>query len=130
MLRAGELREKIVIQAPIRTEIGGGAYETTYTQRLATYAMVVEERSNPNLVGSQENIQNYVHFKIRYRPQIEIKIGDRIVWRDFNFIVNNIKVSGLRTQIDIFVNSEMETSNRGEPIVLNTFDNTFDATFN
>ena len=113
MLRAGELREKILIERPVRTPIGGGAYDTSYIEILNTYAAVVEERSNPEMIANQENIKNYVHFKIRYRPEIYIKISDRITWRGFSFIVNNIKVTALRSQIDIYVNSEMESSNRG-----------------
>lgn len=117
MLRAGELREKISIDRPTRVPIGGGAYDTTYINFLNTFAMVVEERSNPELIANQENIKNYVHFKIRYRPEIYIKISDRLTWRGFYFIVNNIKVSALRSQIDIYVNSEMETSSREPEIV-------------
>lgn len=112
MIKAGELREKVLIERPVRTELGGGAFETTYISILNTFAMVVEERSNPEMVANQENIINYVHFRIRYRPEIYIKIADRITWRDFTFIINNIKVSSLRSQIDIYVNSEMETSKR------------------
>jgi len=113
MIRAGELREKILIERPIRTDAGGGAFPITgYDEILNTYAAVVEERSNPEMIANQENIKNYVHFKIRYRPEIYIKISDRLTWRGFHFIVNNIKVTALRSQIDIFVNSEMETSSR------------------
>lgn len=112
MIRSGELREKISIDRPVRTPIGGGGHETTYINILNTYAAVVEERSNPEMIANQENIKNYVHFKIRYRPEIYIKISDRLTWRGFHFIVNNIKVTALRSQIDIFVNSEMETSSR------------------
>lgn len=112
MLRAGELRERLKVQRPTRTANGSGGMATTYTDILCTNAMVVEERSNPDLIANQENIINYVHFKIRFRPKVFLKIGDRLVWRGFNFTVNNIKVDPLRTSIDIYVNSEMETSER------------------
>jgi len=112
MIRAGELKDKLLIERPVRVEIGGGAFDTTYIEILNTYAAVVEQRSNPEMIANQENIHNYVHFKIRYRPEIYIKISDRLTWRGFTFIVNNIKVDPLRTQIDIYVTSEMETSQR------------------
>lgn len=112
MLRAGELREKIIVQRPVRVQDNTGGFDTTYTTLLNTFAKVVEERSNPDLVANQENISNYVHFKIRYRPIVPLKIADRLVWRGFNFTVNNIKVDPLRTSIDIYVNQEMETSER------------------
>lgn len=113
MIPAGELREIIKVQRPTRVSNGSGGFTTTYADLLAkTYAKVVEERSNPQLIANQEDIVNYVHFAIRYRPDIPIKNADRLVWRGFNFIINNIKVDPLRTQIDIYVNSEMETSER------------------
>lgn len=114
-LLAGELREKILIERPIRTSIGGGGFETTYQTILNTFASVNEERSNGQLIANQESIINYVHFKIRYRPDIFLNISDRLTWRGFTYIVNNIKVSYFRTQIDIYCNSEMDTSSR-EPM--------------
>lgn len=112
MISAGELREKIDFKRPVRTQNNSGGFDTVDNLFLSTYASVVEETSKPVLVANQENIVNYVHFKIRYRPNLFIKIGDKLEWRGFLYSVNNIKVSKLRTQIDIFVNSDMETSER------------------
>ena len=113
MINAGDLREIIKIQEPQRVSNGSGGYTTTYIDVIPkTYAMVVEERSNPKEIANQENINNYIHFKIRYRPIDFIKLGYRIVWRGFNFTINNIKIDVMRTEIDIFVNSEIETSAR------------------
>lgn len=113
MISAGKLREIIKIQRPERVSNGSGGFDTVYNDLISrTYAQVVEQRSNPELVANQENIVNYVRFRIRYRPVIYIKNGDRLVWRGFNFTVNNSKVDPMRTQIEIFVNSEMETTQR------------------
>lgn len=109
---AGELRERLSFSNPVRISNGSGGFTTTYVKYLDTFAKVVEERSNPQLIGSQENAVNYVHFKIRYRPDFPVKNADRLIWRGFNFTVNNIKIDPLRTQIDIYVNSEIETSDR------------------
>lgn len=109
---AGELRDKISFFNPVRVSNGSGGFTTTYQKYLDTFAKVVEERSNPQLIGSQENAVNYVHFVIRYRPDFPVKNADRLTWRGFNFTVNNIKVDPLRTQIDIYVDSEIETSER------------------
>ena len=114
MIKAGELREKISFSRATRVGNGSGGFITTYESFLDTFATVVEERSNPQLIASQENTVNQVHFKIRYRPDFPVKNADRMTWRGFNFTVNNIKVDPLRTQIDIFCNSEMETSQRNE----------------
>lgn len=113
-IRAGELREKLSFSRAVRVSNGSGGFTTTYTEYLDTFAAVVEERSNPKLIANQENIVNYVHFKIRYRPDFPVLNSDRITWRGFIFTVNNIKIDTLRTQIDIYVNSEIETSQRNE----------------
>lgn len=112
MLRSGELREKIKFQEPTRVSNSSGAFTTTYSDVLNTFAKVEEIRSNPLLITDQENIDNLVKITIRYRPVIPIENGYRAVWRGFNFVVNNIKVDAYRTKIEIMVHSEMETSNR------------------
>ena len=114
MILAGKLREKLEFSRATRTPNGSGGFTTEYVPFLNTFAAVVEERSNPQLIANQENIVNYVHFKIRYRPDFPVLNADRMTWRGFNFTVNNIKVDPLRTQIDIYCNSEMETSQRNE----------------
>ena len=112
MILAGELREKLNFSRSVRVPNGSGGFTTTYNSFLNTFAAIVEERSNPQLIASQENTVNQVHFKIRYRPDFPVKNADRMTWRGFIFTVNNIKVDPLRTQIDIYCNSEMETSER------------------
>ena len=113
MVRAGRLREKITFQKPVKVSNGSGGFDDTWTDVLDTFAAVEEVRSNPYLIGGQENIDQLVKITIRYRPVIPIENGYRAVWRGFNFIVNNIKVDPLRTKIEILVHSEMETSMRG-----------------
>jgi len=114
MILAGELREKLSFSRAVRVSNGSGGFTTTYDGYLNTFAAIVEERSNPQLIDNQENIVNYVHFKIRYRPDFPVLNSDRMTCRGFIFTVNNIKVDPLRTQIDIYCNSEMETSSRNE----------------
>lgn len=113
MISAGELREIIAIQKPERTPNGSGGYDTVYIDVIPkTYAKVVEKRSNSDLVADQDNIKNYVHFRIRYRPLNFLKLGYRVIWRGFVFTINNIKVDPLRTEINIFASIEIETSER------------------
>jgi len=114
MILAGELREKIFFSSPTRISNGSGGFTTAYTKYLDTFAAVVEERSNPQLIANQENTVNQVHFKIRYRPDFPVKNADKLTWRGFDFVVNNILVKELRTEIHIYCNSEMETSERNE----------------
>lgn len=111
-ITAGELREKLAFSRAVRVSNESGGFITTYNEYLNTFAAIVEERSNPQLIANQENVVNYVHFKIRYRPDFPVLNADRMTWRNFNFTVNNIKVDPLRRQIDIYANSEIETSER------------------
>lgn len=112
MIKAGKLREKITFQQPVRMSNDSGGYTTTYTTVLETFAAVEEVSSNPLLIAGQENVDNRVRITIRYRPVIPIQNGYRAVWRGFNFVVNSIKVDPMRTKIEFFVDSEMETSDR------------------
>lgn len=112
MIKAGELREKLIFSRATRVSNGSGGFTTTYASFLNTFAAVVEQNSNPQLIANQENIVNYIHFKLRYRPDFPVLNADRMTWRGFNFTVNNIKIDPLRTQIEIFCNSEIETSER------------------
>lgn len=112
-LRAGELREIIKVQRPERVSNGSGGYETTYTDVIAkTYASVKEIVPSADVIASQQNLKTLVSIKMRYRPT-SLKIGDRIVWRDFNFtLASSMKVDALRTTIEITAVSEMEETNR------------------
>lgn len=115
MVRAGELKDHITFQKVVRTSDGSGGFTDTWQDVLSTFAKVEEIRSNPYLVASQEDINTYLKVTIRYRPDVFLENGNRAIWRGFTFIVNNIKVDPFRTSIEIFVHSEIETSNRGIP---------------
>lgn len=112
-LNAGELREIIKIQRPVRVSNGSGGYETTYEDVIAkTYASVKEVAPSADVIASQQDLKTLVEFKLRYRPT-NIKIGYRIIWRDFIFTVaSSMKVDPLRTAITITAVSEIEESNR------------------
>jgi SPP1 family predicted phage head-tail adaptor len=129
-LKAGKLREVLVIETPERTKTDSGGAITTYVPKYTVRAAVNEIRSDPTLIASQEDIVQVVSFLIRYRPSIFIVNGDRLLWREKVFTVNNLKVDALRTSIELLCTSEINTSQRSEPIYYDTFDFTFDETFN
>lgn len=112
-MKAGELRELITVQKPTRVQNPSGGYSTEYTDILkGTYAKVTEVSASSEIIASQEDITSLVEFVIRYRPT-EIKIGYRILWRDFIFTVaKQMKVDFLRTAITITAKSEIETTLR------------------
>jgi len=131
-LKAGSLREKIIFKRPVRASNGSGGYDTSYNEILSTYASVEEISSDPSLIASQENISQVVKIYIRYRPIINVKNGDVVFWRDFEFVVNNIKVDIFRTYIEFTLTTIIDNSNRSGliPTAELFFDETFDLTFN
>lgn len=112
MIRAGELRDKIIIQRPVRVSNGSGGFDITYDTIIESFAKVVERNPQNEMEGGQYDLKTLVEFVIRYRPDA-IEIGDRVIWRGFNFTVaNSMKVDPLRRYITITTVSEMETSER------------------
>lgn len=113
VLHSGKLREQIAIKKPERTPNGSGGFTTEYVDVIPmTYAKVTEITPSADVIASQQDLKTLVEFKMRYRPT-DIKIGYRIIWREFIFTVaSSMKVDPLRTTITITAVSEMETSNR------------------
>jgi len=111
-LLAGILREKILFKRATRVSDGAGGFTTTYTTILNTFANVTEVSSDPSLIASQENIKQVIKILIRYRTDVPIKIADVAVWRNNEFVVNNIKVDPFRTYIEFQLTSTIETSER------------------
>lgn len=112
MVLAGELKERVVFYEPIRVQDASGDFVTTYAEILNTYAKVVQSKSLPNTENGKETIINYLTIIIRYREDLAILNGFKAVWRNNDFIVNNIKVDSLRTGIEITVIADIETSDR------------------
>ena len=119
ILKAGDLREKILFKRPVRVSNGSGGYTTTYTDILNTFASVTEISSDPALIAQQENIRQVIRILIRYRPIAAVKIADLIKWRGVEFVVNNMKVDVMRTYIEFQLTATMETSQRVEVSVTN-----------
>lgn len=112
MIKAGKLREKIIILEPSRVQNDSGKITTTYAVALETFADVRELKSSAELIEQQENIIQLLEFTMRYRPDVPVVNGYRLTWRGFNFTVNNMRVDPLRTWIKITAQSEIETSDR------------------
>lgn len=131
MLHAGELKEKIqlVRSTKIPNESGGATFSDIVY--LNTFAKIKEISSNPELIGQGEIVQNSILATIRYRTDVEIINGDKMIWREFSFTLNNFKVDPWRTQIEMSLSFESGTANRSkkEIVIPETFDATFDSTF-
>lgn len=112
MIKAGELREKVMFQRQesIKKDSGGSNFD--YTTYLNTFAKVVEETSKGDVSDNRVSISNTLKLIIRFRPGVNIQNGDKVLWRGLEFIVDNLKVDPLRTSIEMNINSHVETSKR------------------
>lgn len=111
-IQAGRLREQIEILSPVRVPNDSGGSVTEYVSKMVTRAEQVEERSVPDVIANQEDIVNTVRFRFRYRRNVDIVNGDKMIWRQRDFIINNAKVDPNRTVIEILCVLEMDNSNR------------------
>lgn len=112
MIRAGDLNQKINIKRPTSVQNASGGHSTSYASVIDTFASVKEKRSNPDLIASQEGVSNLLEVMIRYRPVLDIRNGDVITWRGFEYVINNMIVDPLRTYILFTVIANMNTSGR------------------
>lgn len=111
-LKTGELNERVTIERPTRTPNDSGGAITTYSALLSTWARVRELKSTPELLEGREQITQLIEILMRYRPDVAIQHGDRLTWRGFTFIINNMRVDPMRTSITITAASEIETAVR------------------
>jgi len=131
IITAGRLKDKIVISRPIETTDGSGGYTGDYQDVVSTYAEVIEESSNSELIAQGIKIKQTLRMRIRWRPNFSFLVGDRVNWRGFLFIIENMRVDMWRTYIEIIASPSINTSYRGPefPIGSGVFDTTFDITF-
>ena len=82
-------------------------------------AEVTEIQPSLDTIVGQDSISMLINVKIRYNPEVFIRIGDKIEWRGFRFNSIVMKVDPWRRFVSIKAMSEMETSDRdGTPNIL------------
>lgn len=109
------MREKITFirVTPTQDENGDLTNQETIIYH-PSGAEVVEINPSIDLIAQQANINSIIRVKIRYNPEIPIRIGDKIEWRGFRFNSLTMKVDPRRTYVLINAMSEMETTQRDE----------------
>lgn len=113
MIPAGLLRENIRVKRSVKTENPAGGWTTDWVTVHETLAKVEEKKPSLDVIAQQENMSTFIEIKIRFNPNVNIKIGDRITWRGFVFTSMKPTVDMLRTTITILAFSEIETTDRG-----------------
>lgn len=115
MIGAGRLRERIVIKRPTVIPNGSGGFIAGEPVTIiTTYADVNQKQPSTDVIASQANIIQPFSFKIRYRIDIEIQIGDRLEWRNRSFEILGFDWDIMRTYITITAKTENESTSNGE----------------
>jgi head-tail adaptor len=115
MIKAGELREKIDFERKTVTKLDNGDLASEWNPLLSTFAKVTEKSGGYSYETGTVNGRSRIEVMIRYRPEIFIKIGDRVKWRYFTWIVENSPVvDPLRTKITFMATMALDTSQRSE----------------
>lgn len=114
MIRAGQLKEKAVVQRPQRVSNGSGGWVTEYVDVInPMYCSVTQLQPSADVIASQTNLIQPFLFVTRYRTDIVFEIGDRLVWRDRNFTLLGFKWDAGRTELVITAKTENETTSDG-----------------
>lgn len=123
-------REKVTFQRQVRTTDANGEPTTEWVTFYQPAAVKLTEVSpSLDIIAQQENVSMFVNINMRYNPEIEIKLGDRILWREFTLHSIRTKTDRVKRKVEILCTSEIETSDREAPEIISTFDFTFDSTF-
>lgn len=101
MVRAGRLSERIeIVRTEIHTRDENGDLKPMYVTIVQTFAAVKEAEFSNDMIASQEDWKETLEFTIRYRPTLDIKNGDSVVWRGRKFeIISNPSVQMTRQEI-------------------------------
>lgn len=112
MIRSGELRERVTFQRMTEVSKPGGGFQEIPVTYLETFASVRQEAPGADIIAQQQNLSGVLKVRIRYNPEIEIKVGDIILWRDFTLTALEPQVDYLRRFITIRSLSAIETTGR------------------
>ena len=114
MIGAGRLRERIVIKRPVLIPDGSGGFtQGTPVTVMTTYADVNQMKPSVDIIATQANFIQPFSFKIRYRIDIELQIGDRLEWRNRSFEILGFDWDMMRTYITISAKTQNESTSNG-----------------
>lgn len=115
MVTAGRLKEIARIQRPIRVRNGSGGFTTTHADVLnPMYCDVRQNVPSTDVIASQANIIQPFIFVTRYRTDVEVQIGDRILWRDRTFSILGFKWDINRSELIITASTANESTSDGQ----------------
>lgn len=111
-IAAGRLKYKIELFKMVATQTDSGGATFEPEKYLDTYAEVIEESSTATNADGSQKINQSLKVTIRYRSDVTIAKGDRMTWKELNFILDNFKVDPRRTTIEMILLTEIKTAKR------------------
>ena len=87
-IKAGMLREPIEIQSQVRTDIGGGATDITYTNRADVRGHFKPMSGNERLYAERLDATTRNRLVIRYRT--DLTESDRVIVRSRSYQIRSI----------------------------------------
>lgn len=113
-IAAGRLKEIATVQRPERVQNDSGGWVTSYVDVLnPMYCNVTQERVSTDMIASQQAMIQPFEFETRYRTDIVLQIGDRIVWRGRNFSLIGFRWDINRTKLIITATTDNESTSDG-----------------
>lgn len=101
MIRAGRLREKIVIQRPDRQYNDTGNWDTVPINIIETFCDVQMRNASNDIIAAHNEIIQPYYFTFRHRPDKAIRKGDILFWRERKFKIHSFSWDVLRTKLTI-----------------------------
>ena len=101
-IKAGMLREPIEIQSQVRTDIGGGATDITYTNRADVRGHFKPMSGNERLYAERIDATTRNRLIIRYRT--DVKESDQVIVRSRAYqirFINHLEIRNKFLEIDL-----------------------------
>lgn len=100
MMRAGTLRERIVIQKPTKTANSVWGPQTAYVDAFAIGACVIVEHSSEKVTDKAVRAARQYLITVRFRKDIDTT--NRIIWRGKSLdITSCLDTNGSRRELEI-----------------------------
>jgi SPP1 family predicted phage head-tail adaptor len=113
MMKAGDLKDQVVVERSTRSTLLNGDTSTVWTILMTTWTNARMISGTEQMEAGKLTSENRIELKIRYRNDVQVAVGDRVSWRGRVWIVEEgIIVDPSRTMITMtaivdFENTQM-----------------------
>lgn len=101
-MRAGRLRDRIVLQAKVVTRDAMGGEVITWTDQATVWAEPVPLAGREYTSANQEQSEISVRFRLRYRADLAVTAAWRVTWNSVAYdILDVINVRGTKREWEL-----------------------------